>query len=509
MNTAEITLLPKQVEGWELLYENPEITELGYGGAAGGGKTRFGWYLAITVCETYAGARGIVGRKELKTLKTTTLAELWAIFLELGYKKDVDYTYDNNLNILKFLSTGSEIMMLDTAYSPQDPEYTRFGSLPVTFSWIDESNETPEKAKAILKTRVGRANILKKVVVDKEGKKSLSAETFVVKGMWLETFNPNKGHVHRDYYKPWKTGTMPPYRAFVRALPGDNKYLSKQYMDNLERADKTTRERLLNGNFEYDSDPMKMFIYDSITDLPVNNLLPSTKALPSGEVVLDTVKDSQKFMIADIARFGGDKIVLGVFKGWNLYSLGVYTYQGVDETIKLMKQEAQEEGVPFPHILADEDGVGGGVVDGMRGIKGFHGNGSPTMVWDFIKGKMISANFRNIRSQSIFALADMVNERKMSVKITKFKTNIVGYTVEDALSNLFEELDAIKKVDNSDESKQAVISKDEMKEMLGRSPDFADVMMMRMYFELKDEPEEANPYQYYPQNNAPKINKAR
>jgi phage terminase large subunit len=489
--TAEINLLPKQTEAWDA-YEDPEITEVGYGGAAGGGKTRLGWYLAISISEQYPGARGVVGRKELKNLKATTLVELWEIFKELGYAVDVDYTYNDNKSVLRF-ANGSEIMLVDTAFSPQDPEYTNLGGLPLTWSWLDESNETPEKAKAILKTRVGRMNKFHKgrvVSSVPEGIKDFSE----IKPFWLETFNPNKGHVHRDYYKPWKEGKLPKYRRFIRALPGDNPHLSRAYLENLGRADKATRERLLLGNFDFDSDPTKLMTYDAITDLETNTLLNNDKV---------------KTLIVDVARFGGDKIVLGTFEGKELYALGVYTYQGTDETIKKMREEAVAEGVAFSNILADEDGIGGGVVDNMKGIKGFSGAASPLLVWDYVKLKLVPANFTNFRSQCYFKLADMVNDHLISVKIRKFNTNIEGYTKEQAISDLFEELDAIKRKDDSDGSKQAVIPKSEMKEQLGRSPDFADILMMRMYYELKETPQNEEAYSHARPRPQVKVNKAR
>lgn len=452
---ATIKLLPKQSEAFEA-WESEHITELGYGGAAGGGKSRLGCYLAIIIAEMHAGSRCAIGRKELKTLRLTTLSTLFEIMAELGYKEG-SYKYDAQQGIITF-PNKSQILLLDTAYSPQDPEYTRFGSLELTWAWIDESNETPEKAKSILKTRVGRKNNL-------NGKE--------VKTFWLETFNPNKGHVYRDYYQPWKEGTLPSYRDFIRALPGDNPHLPSAYITNLERADKITKERLLKGNFEFDDNPQKIMSYDAINDLPKNTLIDNSNV---------------KTIIADIARFGGDKIIVGTFKGLDLYSLGVYTYQGIDETIKKIREESQEEGVAFMNILVDEGGVGGGVVDGMRGIKGFNGASSPLGVWDYIKGAIRPANYQNFRCQCYFKLSEVVNNRMMRVKITKFKTNIEGYTVEKAMSDLFEELDVIQKTDNSDNGKLAIVPKSEIKELLGRSPDFADVLMMRMFFELKDAP---------------------
>lgn len=133
-------------------------------------------------------------------------------------------------------------------------------------------------------------------------------------------------------------------------------------------------------------------------------------------------------------------------------------------------------------------GVGGGVVDGMRGIKGFNGASSPLNVWDYVRSRMTPANYQNFRCQCYFKLSEMVNDRNILVKITKFTTNIEGYTVEKAISEMIEELDVIQKTDNSIDSKLAIIPKSEIKELLGRSPDFADIFMMRMFFELKDTP---------------------
>ncbi|MCP3684616.1 MAG: phage portal protein [bacterium] len=460
---ATINLLAKQTKAWNY-WEDNITTELGYGGAAGGGKTRLGCYIEIAASEQYPKSRWAIGRKELKTLRLTTLTTLFEIFNELGYKNGLDFKYNSQEGVITF-ANGSQILILDTAYSPQDPEYTRFGSLELTGCWIDESNETPEKAKSILKTRVGRKN--------KFGESE-------VKSFWLETFNPNKGHVYRDYWKPFKEGTLPKYRQFIRALPNDNPYLPDAYIQNLKRADKITRERLLLGNFDFDDNPQKIMSYQSILDLPDNVLV--------GD-------HSIKRMIADIARFGGDKIVLAFFRGMELYGLGVYTYQGIDETIRKMKSEASIEKIGFTNILADEGGLGGGVVDGMRGIKGFNGNSSPTKIHDPIKNALIPSNYQNLRCQCYFKLAETVNEHNFRIDVTKFDTNIEGYTKEQALSDLIEELDVIQETDRSQDSKRAIIPKSEIKELLGRSPDFADIAMMRMFYEIQ-EPEEiiVNPF---------------
>jgi len=379
---------------------------------------------------------------------------MFSIFAELGYQLGSDYSYDAKDNIIKF-ANGSEVLLLDMAASPQDPEFTRFGSLNLTWAWAEESNESPEKGIAILKTRVGRHNKLNGVEV---------------KPFWLETFNPNKGHVHRTYYKPWKEGTLPPHRQFIRALPGDNPHLPEAYIENLRRADKVTRERLLFGNFDYDASPNRIMDYDAILDLKTNTI----------------ERGQSKFLVNDIARFGGDKIVSGEFEGLCLVGLTVNTFQDIEATKKQIKDRAKESQIPYSHVLSDEDGIGGGVVDGLRGTRGFLGGSRPLEIVDGVTGKMVAANFANLRSQCYFRLGELVNDHLLAIDLRYFQTNIEGYTEEQAIADLEEELDQIMRMDTSGQNtKLAIIPKTEIKERLGRSPDFADILMMRMVFELQ------------------------
>jgi hypothetical protein len=48
-----------------------------------------------------------------------------------------------------------------------------------------------------------------------------------------------------------------------------------------------------------------------------------------------------------------------------------------------------------------------------------------------------------------------------------------------------QELEVIKSETLDKDGKLSVINKDKMKEILNRSPDFADMLMMRMYFEVR------------------------
>jgi hypothetical protein len=65
----------------------------------------------------------------------------------------------------------------------------------------------------------------------------------------------------------------------------------------------------------------------------------------------------------------------------------------------------------------------------------------------------------------------------------KISLNIMEPSIVEELT---QELLAIKLKDIDKDNKVAVQSKDEMKKVLGKSPDLSDALMMRMYFEIKN-----------------------
>ena len=48
------------------------------------------------------------------------------------------------------------------------------------------------------------------------------------------------------------------------------------------------------------------------------------------------------------------------------------------------------------------------------------------------------------------------------------------------------ELEYVQQDDIDNEGKKSILSKDKVRDLLGRSPDYADMLMMRMYFVIKE-----------------------
>lgn len=432
----------KQWEAYQLLTDKIH-TQIGYGGAASGGKSYLGAFWITANCLAYAGTGWLLGRRDLVNLRRTTLLTLFKLWAEQGIPKEW-YTYNQQNNIITF-QNGSQIFLFDLAHQPSDPLFTRLGGLELTGAFIDEANEVDEAAINIIVTRLGRR---------KNTEYNLTPKL-------LECFNPDKGHIYQRYYKLWKEGSLPPYRAFIKALPTDNPYTTEDYINQLKSADKITRERLLLGNFEYDDDPGTLVRYDAIIDLFTNTV--------------DLGGD--RYITADIARFGEDKTVIIVWEGLRAYHIEVHNRISLDTSARAIAQLAQIERVPYSHILIDETGVGSGVVDMLRGTKGFISNARPLNNPLTHKPE----NYANLKTQCIYKMASLVSDHKVAIRFVDEQGQEL--LPIELRNQMVEEIEQWKAVDIDKDGKSKVRSKDEIKDVLGRSPDVSDAFMMRAYFE--------------------------
>lgn len=406
-----------------------------FGGGAGGGKTRLGCTWIVTNCFLYPGTRWVIGREELKSLKQSTLLTLFEVLNSWGLTAGKDYIYHSIDGTVTFTQTDSVIFLRELRKIPSDPNFDRLGSTEYTGGFIDEASEVDEKAVNVLRSRLR----YKLKEYDLEPKLFLSC-------------NPSKGYLYTKFYKPWREGVLPERLAFIQSLASDNHYLPESYIEELRTLDKASQERLLYGNWEYDDDPSAMIEYDAITDL-FTNTVPESKDM---------------YLIADIARFGQDKTVLMVWRGWRVIRTVIITKSGLNVVVDRIKALSEQYGVPRSHVLIDEDGIGGGVLDYLPGAKGFIANSRA------MKGE----NYRNLKVQCYYYLARKVNER--GIAIDEERSDVRGWITE--------ELEQVKTKDADKDGKLDIQPKDKVKDLLGRSPDFSDTLAMRFYFELRPKP---------------------
>src|SRR5690606_16046400 len=141
----------------------------------------------------------------------------------------------------------------------------------------------------------------------------------------------------------------------------------------------------------------------------------------------------------------------------------------VTEAAMKIQELAEYYSVPMSNIVVDDDGVGGGVVD-ILGCNGFVNNSRPL---DNPETKQ-PENYMNLKSQMYYALAKLINDSGLYIECDSATRDVIT-----------QELEQVKQHNMDKDGKKQVLPKDEVKELLGRSPDYADMIMMRMWFEYR------------------------
>ena len=227
----------KQARAMRMLETSPAVTQLLYGGAAGGGKSWFGCNWQIYRRLKYPGTRGAIGRDELKKLKRTTLKTFVDCWNDFWRYSGETMRYNEQSGAITF-SNGSEIVLLDLHQYPSDPDFTSLGSLEITDAFVDEATECTEKAIQILSSRIRYKLDLLPI---REPKMLLAGNP---------AHNWVKFRFIRD--EEGKEVVLKPHQAFVSALLADNPdpEFRRVYGKQLALLSHYDRRRLLDGDWD-------------------------------------------------------------------------------------------------------------------------------------------------------------------------------------------------------------------------------------------------------------------
>lgn len=435
-----------------------------FGGGAGGGKSWLGCEWLLVMCETYPGTKWFIGRKELKRLMQSSY-ETWKKVCKHHKIPENHWKLNGQYNYIEFFN-GSRIDLLDVVETPSDPLFERFGSTEYTGGWLEEAGEIAFKAFDVLKTRIGRH-------LNKE---------YGIHPKLLLTANPKKNWLKRLIWKPWKEGTLKETYSYIQSLYSDNYYTADSYGESLsEITDKATRQRLKGGDWNYDDDEQSLVDGMAIQDIWTN-----------------TVPKGEKYAVMDVARFGKDKTKMYLWNGFEVYKIIEWEHQDTLTTSSKAKEVLANEFIPYSHTIIDEVGVGGGVLDNMKGCIGFIANSSPLErpnapeIKVVKNGKLTTVtpreNFGTLKDQCGYILAEKINEHKIAIKTED----------EDLKERIEEEISELKDLEPDSDGKKRLIPKEDIKENIGRSPDDLDCLLMRMWFELSPKQGGAKPQKHIP-----------
>lgn len=433
----------KQVEALRL-WADHETEEILYGGAKNSGKSYFGGSCIFHDALVYPETMYFIARSTLSDIVKYTIPTIQELFTNWGIDVSRYAPFNGQHNYFKCYN-GSRVYLIDCDYKPSDPMYERFGSMQMTRGWIEEGGEVVEDAKNNLRLSIGRWKN------DKYG----------LLGKLLITCNPKKNWMKYNYIDPFNKGTLAKEKAVILANVYDNEFRQKGSEKVLEALTGVSRQRLLLGDWEYDSDDDCLISSEKILDLYSN----------------DYVEKGDKYITCDIARKGKDKSVIFVWDGWRLIDVEILSKKLTTEVAERVQKIRAKYNIPLSNVICDEDGVGGGVVDILK-CKGFVNNSQPLPN----PKKFEKDNFDNLKSQCYWLVSDRINTGGVYIEYDLSSVYQDGESIQKLLN---QELENVRDKGVDEEKKKGVMPKDEVKKLIGRSPDFADTLMMREWFELK------------------------
>lgn len=419
---------------------NDDVTEIVYGGSKGAAKSFTGCSLIFGDAFMYPNTHHFIAREELNDLRKYTIPSIHEVF-SIWKIPHSAYKYNGQDNFFQ-LHNGSKVFLLECKYYPSDPDFMRFGSMQMTRGWIEEAGQVSEDAKKNLQASIGR----------------WKNSEYGLKRKLLQTCNPSKNYLYQ-IYKKHKQGILEPYVRFIQALPDDNKMLPQGYLESLHQTfTGVQKQRLLFGNWEYDDSPDCLISYDNILNLFSNSQAKDEMA--------------EMFITADVARLGSDKAVMGVWRGFELVEILEYDISRINELQQSIITLKNKHNVKNSNIIADEDGVGGGLVD-VLSIKGFVNNSSPMPAPE---GDTIEKeNYQNLKTQCYYRYAKRVNKGEVYISCELSSAQ---------KETIIEEHEQIRSYKTDMDGKLKIIPKEQVKNNIGHSPDYTDMLMMREYFEL-------------------------
>ena len=442
---ANVKMNPRQHEAWIALHDD-HTREVLFGGGARWWKSWFGCQWIILEALSKPWSAWLIGRDELKKLKQTTLLTFFEVIHSLGLRDEIKY--NEPMGMIYFKKQDVHIFLVDLSYQPSDPKYNRLGSYSLTWYFIDEAQEVRKDAIDILRARTS----LLSGTDDEWNKWQANPKS-------LYTCNPDKGWIYHDFWKPYKQGNLTPDRCFIPALVSDNTLIPKrdreEYINNLKKSDKVTVERMLYGNFDYDDTPNRMFEYDKMLDMwGVNDK-----------------RRGRKYITCDVSRLGWDMCVIYVWDWYVLEEVLKFKNERLTYTEEKIRELAKKYLIPMSRVLVDEDWVGGGLVDNLK-CRGFTANLTPIspLSKKYLPEKR--RNYANLKTQCYDILAQRVKDWMIYINDTSIRETLI------------EELDVMCYIDVDKETRIKITSKETSKWLIGRSPDFADALSMRFFFDL-------------------------
>lgn len=423
-------LSPKQMEALRLLRQD-NLEELLFGGAKGGGKSvlgcRWSYWYAQWIAQKYKVKMsknplpvGFMGRKQSVDFTDTTL-ETWKKFIPA-----------QNYRIR---SQDKEILILDSegrptvkiCYGGFDREETinKFNSAEYAYFFIDQAEELTKDDILLL-----RASLRLKIN-DRD-----------VPNKGLLTANPAQCWLKPEFIdKP--NGS----KRFLQALPSDNPFLHKGYIDHLKNI------------FQHRPELLEAYLYGSWDALEGADQIIKAEWVRQAASRIIFWPEIKKLLCCDTARFGDDETVIYYLENTEITDEMIMAQsRSVDISNRLATLSVKHDNCPCA-IEATGADLGAAVVDELGAL------GKNVIVFNPSGKSSEPERYYNLRAEAWSKAAKMFAGGEVQLK-----------NQEETLAHQL----CVPRY-KFKAGKTLIEPKDEIKKRLGRSPDRADAYIIGLW----------------------------
>jgi hypothetical protein len=338
MNDTQVQhkLTDRQTEAYYAL-NKPDVTDVLYGGAKGGGKSHFlclwAYLWSISIANAFKLVPsehplhvGWIGRKQATDFTGTTL-QTWQRIIPSDKYEIKSGTEKHPKHILIENRIAIDFGGLDKQES-----INKFNSAEYGFVAIDQAEETTRDDVSVLRAS-----------------RQLTIDGRSLKYKGLYTANPANCWLKDEFLLSPASN-----RVFVRALPKDNPHLPESYI------------AMLKDSFGYRPELLSAYLdgnWDAMDD--------SDQVIKAGWIELASslnfiqhLSEKRRLLTCDVARFGDDETVIYDMEETDIREERIYGQRDTMYTANLLCSMSMARG--DCSIAVDEGGVGGGVVDRLR-----------------------------------------------------------------------------------------------------------------------------------------------
>lgn len=247
----------------------------------------------------------------------------------------------------------------------------------------------------------------------------------------------------------------------------DNPYIPREEIDKAKKElDFDTYKQEFEA--EYLDSAGSLFHYDALVDVFSNTV----------------VKENAKYLLIDVADDGSDKTIFSFWEGLEEYRRTEFERLNTETIISKIREYIAQDRIPMSHCAVDGIGIGAGVASSslLDGIINYKSSYAPIKTdmdivrlpnIGYTKDAPLVSDYKNLRSQCLFTLADHINNHKIASRVTGRQKEVI-----------IEELSTYQDASLGD-GKRMATQKEQVKDIIGHSPDASDTWVMRMYFEIR------------------------